>query len=247
MSLPAGADGSLGGVSCSAPRACTAVGSYYFESGLAPGGVLAERWNGSSWKIQSTPSPAGMLNAVSCPTRRACTAVGYSVNRTGNLQTLAERWNGISWRIQPTPSPSAIENFLSAVSCPVREACTAVGTYVNSTGGFVTLAERWNGTSWVVQPTPNPAVSFVSSLSGVSCSTRRYCTAVGAGVFGSLAERWRFGSWQIETTPNPVGGGTNAAFNGVSCATRQSCAAVGNYQPTNGLAFTLAERFSLGG
>ena len=69
-----------------------------------------ELWNGTSWKLQSTPSPAGAkdaeLNGVWCASASACTAVGdyyTSVTRT----TLAERWNGTSWAIQGTPTPAA--------------------------------------------------------------------------------------------------------------------------------------------
>jgi hypothetical protein len=79
------------------------------------------------------------------------------------------------------------------VSCASATACTAVGDYNNGTTG-VTLAERWNGSTWSIQPTPNPAGAPVSLLNGVSCASATACTAVGgynngtAGV--TLAERW---------------------------------------------------------
>jgi hypothetical protein len=55
--------------------------------------TLAERWNGSSWAIQSTPNPTGarsnILYGVSCPSTTACTAVGdYKSSRL--IKTLAE-------------------------------------------------------------------------------------------------------------------------------------------------------------
>ncbi|MEA2314573.1 MAG: hypothetical protein QOI03_1265, partial [Solirubrobacteraceae bacterium] len=50
----------------------------------------------------------------------------------------------------------AIISVLSGVSCTTASACTAVGYYVNSAGTRLTLAERWNGTSWATQTTPNP-------------------------------------------------------------------------------------------
>ena len=69
-------------------------------------------------------------------------------------------------------------------------ACTAVGDYGNSSGNDVTLAERWNGSSWKIQPTPNPTGQAASVLSGVSCTAATACTAVGDYYYGSLAERY---------------------------------------------------------
>ena len=44
----------------------------------------------------------------------------------------------------------------------------------------VTLAERWNGTSWTVQPPhPTGGQSHSHHLEGVSCMTGTTCTAVG--------------------------------------------------------------------
>src|SRR5579884_777295 len=70
--------GNLGGVSCTAWNACTAV-SQYSSGGTTV--TLAQAWNGSSWKQQSTPNPSGStlssLDAVSCFSADACTAVGF--------------------------------------------------------------------------------------------------------------------------------------------------------------------------
>jgi len=72
--VPAGTDDSvLNGVSCTAVTACTAVGNWYGTS--PPGGSLVERWNGTTWTIQSD-SFAANLNSVWCATSTVCTAVG---------------------------------------------------------------------------------------------------------------------------------------------------------------------------
>jgi hypothetical protein len=91
----------LASVSCPSATLCTAVGDYnelsWPDEGTFTGdGLLAERWNGTSWWVQQTPSPAGATNiglaAVSCPTLTACTTVG-SYKPTGNRQrVLVERW-----------------------------------------------------------------------------------------------------------------------------------------------------------
>jgi hypothetical protein len=134
-------------VSCTAATACTAVGegyspvTEYFE-------MLAERWNGSSWKIQPTPNPAGAfgssLHGVSCAAATACTAVGY-YGTSSSTVTLAERWNGSSWKSQPTPDPSgATFSDLIDVSCTAATACTGVGDGYHSSSTQVTLAERYS-------------------------------------------------------------------------------------------------------
>ena len=85
-------------------------------------------------------------------------------------------------------------------------ACTAVGTYIDKAGDLVTLAERWDGTSWAVQTTPNPPGATGISLSGVSCASARACTAVGAyedsaGDGLSFAERWTGGAGRSRPPP----------------------------------------------
>jgi hypothetical protein len=84
----------LSGVSCASARACTAVG-WYAESNPEPTGPFAERWNGATWTVQTTPSPAGTdwspLNAVSCTAPGTCTAVGEEQDRSGTYLTLIEK------------------------------------------------------------------------------------------------------------------------------------------------------------
>src|SRR5262245_16992650 len=59
---PAGASvAALAGVSCTAPSSCTAVGYSITKSGVQL--PLAERWNGSRWRLQAMPRPAGSRQA----------------------------------------------------------------------------------------------------------------------------------------------------------------------------------------
>jgi hypothetical protein len=216
---------------------------------LAPGPPLplAERWNGTSWSIQTTPNPTGSnsyLTAVSCPSGAVCIAVGGSFNPTA-APTLAERWNGTTWSVQATPNPSGAQSSqLRAVSCTSATACTAVGDYTDSTGTQRTLAERWNGTTWSIEKTPNPAGATASGLSGVSC-TATACTAVGSytdstGTQLTLAERWNGTAWAVQTTPEPSGA-TAGELSGVSCTSATACTAVGDYTNSTGIQLTLAE------
>jgi hypothetical protein len=224
--------GRLNAVSCSSPGACTAVGFFVNVPGT---GTLVERWNGTSWSIQASPNPAGALTSVlfgvSCPTATFCVAVGNYQNRAGRHTILAEAWNGSSWSVMPAPPPAgARRSFLNGVSCASATACTAVGSYQTGSGKHVTLAERWNGTAWSLQPTPNPASPPRSALAAVSCTSASTCTAVGNSVDNSggnsrtLAERWNGTTWSIQPTPNNPHGNF---LTGVSCPSPAACIAVG--------------------
>jgi hypothetical protein len=242
---PAGMTASnLNGVACPTATFCVAVGNYFNSSG---GLTLVEAWNGTSWGVQPTPNPIASvgvgLSAVTCTAANACVAVGGYNNGTANV-TLAEAWNGTSWSIQPTPNPAGAGfSALAGVSCFTTSACTAVGYYFDGSN-YLTLAEAWNGTSWSIQSTPNPAGATFSGLSGVACPTATYCTAVGSSSGSSnvaLAEAWNGASWSIQTVSTPAGA-SFPGLSGVSCTTATQCTAVGSYTNSGGTAIlTLAE------
>ncbi len=232
-SLPAGSTYSaLAGVSCASGMACTAVGDYFNGTAQV---ALAERWNGTSWTIQSIPNPSGaedvLLQGTSCTSATACTAVGdYFVGST--QLTLAEHWDGTSWTIQPNPNPAGQTiNTLRGVSCASPTACTAVGT-IGRPDNSRTQAEGWDGTSWTIEPTAEPSNGVFSRLLGVSCTSATACTAVGGyTLLGTgavtLAERWDGVSWTIQPTRNPPGA-LERTFNEVSCTSATTCTAVGD-------------------
>ena len=240
-----GSNSYLTAVSCPSGAVCIAVGGS-FNPTAAP--TLAERWNGTTWSVQATPNPSGaqssQLRAVSCTSATACTAVGDYTDSTGTQRTLAERWNGTTWSIEKTPNPAgATASGLSGVSCTAT-ACTAVGSYTDSTGTQLTLAERWNGTAWAVQTTPEPSGATAGELSGVSCTSATACTAVGdytnsTGIQLTLAEGWNGTTWAVQSTPNPYTV-TGDVLEGVSCTSASVCTAVG----VDGYGAPLAERYS---
>src|SRR5215467_5097227 len=237
--------GALNSVSCTSRSACTAVG------GTASGRVLAERWNGSTWTIQPTPNPSGaaqsFLLGVSCTSPRACMAAGAyftTSSESGPVRFLAERWNGKGWTILPTPNPpKAVQSFLNSVSCTSPSACTAIGEQHSAAGIVHTLAERWDGTAWRIQPTPNPLRVQFASLAGVSCTAPSACLAAGGSDQGTLAERWDGTAWSIQSTPNPPGGG-NILLASVACPASSACTAFGFDETGSGQHRTLAERWN---
>jgi len=112
-------------------------------------------------------------------------------------------------------------------------------------GVIVTLAERWNGRKWAVQPMPRVKDG---ALRRVSCSSVRVCTAVGYHARGTLAARWNGRKWVVQRTPSPSAtnnpsGTSKSELVGVSCSSATACTAVGAYIKRSGAEPTLAERY----
>ena len=218
----------LTSVSCTAANSCVAVGGFQFGASEA-NNTLAEAWNGTSWKIESTPNVAGasveLLYGVQCAKANACTAVGESESGS-TYQTLAERWNGSSWKTESTPSPTGTGIAGASVSCASVTSCTAVWQ-----GGTVPVAETWNGTTWVAHSVPAPSGRF-AALASVACTAANACTTVGVSSTGAtsstLAERWNGTAWAIQTTPTPSGPSDEEPL-GIDCTAANSCTAVGYY------------------
>jgi hypothetical protein len=224
-------DGRLDGVSCAAANACLAVGTAPTSSyGDQP---IAERWDGSTWTVESPPLLSGgtsaSLDAVSCASATTCTAVG------SDGTPFVERWDDGHWTVQSTPTPPSSPASFSSVSCPTPTSCTAVGIVNNpASNNANTLAEVWDGSSWTVQPTANPSANSDNRLNAVVCTSSDTCMAdgtVGSGLYSAttfpLVETLSSGSWTSQAGPAPDGG-TFSQLHGVSCNGTNACIAVGS-------------------
>ena len=199
---------------------------------------------GPVWKLAHSPNatlPGGQLESVSCSSAGACTAVGTDRNTAGIGVTLAERWNGKTWQRQHTPNPAedtaaSVTPDLHGVSCPAAGFCAAVGSY-NLAFGQVSIAQVWNGHGWASQRFPVPLGAFSASLDQVSCTSPRFCEAVGTATIGgrtvTLAAAWNGTSWHLQHTPNPPGS-TFVQLHTVSCASLTFCEAWGGGNSANG-------------
>ena len=125
------------------------------------------------------------------------------------------------WSVSRSLSPpGASSSSLSGVSCVSTKDCVAVGSFQPAMGASGTLAERWNGTRWSIQPMP-PTASESGSLFGVSCPSATVCIAAGAQGGGDLEERWDGSTWSADARPY------GPPLAGVSCVTSADCTAVG--------------------
>jgi hypothetical protein len=195
---PAGKTGSvsngLEGVACVKASDCWAVGIFRTKAGA----ILnqAQRFNGKKWKLVSTPSPgeksggtglptlSRQLPAVACPSAKACRAVGSYPNRSGLTLNEALRFNGKKWSVMSTPDQggkSTLESDqLSGIACTAPSDCWAVGAFSGNSGGLLNQALRWDGKSWSLVRTPNPAGNTAhNQLEAIACASSKDCWAVG--------------------------------------------------------------------
>ena len=152
------------------------------------------------------------------------------------------------WAIQALPTPSlAPTGHLSGVSCVTAVSCSAVGYSHDGHGVDVSLAERWDGSRWTIQPTVDPRQANDTFLTGVSCTAAAACTAVGdfidsAGRQLALAEQWNGRRWERQSMPSPADA-TETFLTAVSCTSPTACVAVG-YSRHASQTRTLAEHWN---
>jgi hypothetical protein len=246
----------LSGISCISAAWCEAVGN-----GATPDGsgveAIADLWNGTSWSTQGIPGPIGSsessLSAVSCVTADACEAVGVSDAASAEVP-FADGWNGATWNLQNPPHPPGGQfSELFGVSCSTATRCEAVGSGTPSgTNSDVddVLAEGWNGSTWMMQPTPISTATIFSQLNSISCSSATACEAVGlnettSGGQVALAEKWNGTAWALQSAFTPFHNLDTDLFSmGCVGASAEPCQAVGNDSYTDRSFSTFTEAWN---
>jgi hypothetical protein len=233
--LPKGAsEAEFSAISCAGPKWCIAVGRYVNSSSVRVS--LAELWNGTEWKQQSTPDPSGSLEdgflGVSCIGNAGpaeCVAVGGYRNSKTRL-AFAEYFNKTSWALRTIPTPTgARATELTSVSCTSPGGCHAAGGWYNKENNKVTFASSSTNSEFTTWNSEEPAnqASPQNELLGISCRSSSSCNAVGTYFTEpevgrhTLAEHWTGTKWELTTTEK----GTETTLYGVSCDV--TCMAVG--------------------
>jgi hypothetical protein len=140
------------GISCTSASYCVTVGD---DNGT----TQADRWNGTRWKLMTTPTPAGLYSGpdgVSCPRASQCIAAGTTGNIGGNI--FAEQLTGNTWKLMKSvvTQHRGYNNLEAEVSCTSLANCMAVGVQDgHGSRGLNPLSETWNGRVWQVQPVPS--------------------------------------------------------------------------------------------
>ena len=151
----------------------------------------------------------------------AALAVALPVGASAAVGSPAASPDASAWTVQATVLPAgATSGYSSAVSCPSKTDCIALGTYNTRLHSSRPLAEHWNGSRWAVRATPSPAGVTASELTAVSCTSDNSCVAAGgatdSGLQQPLAESWNGSTWRPEQTAQP---NTGQQLFAISCTT----------------------------
>lgn len=189
----------LEGLTCNSASDCWAVG-YHTVGNTFNDNTLTAHWDGTSWNIESSPSPSSVSNflfGVSCSSSSSCWGVGWYDPGDGTLPALIEHWDGSAWTMLPAAAPdNSIYYFLFNVACTSSDNCWAVGGANTGSDIYLdrTFVERWDGSSWTVAASPNP-VGYYPTLYGLTCATASNCWSIGGyqtldGVWQNVTMRY---------------------------------------------------------
>ena len=125
------------------------------------------------------------------------------------------------WEAVPLPA-APVATTVNDVTCASVSDCSAVGSITtgNTSATDHDRVLHWNGTAWsdVTLPASHSAAVAGEDLSGVSCSTRGDCWAVGTTVLahGTAGQAWHYNGalWKQVAVPSR---GQWANLDGVSC------------------------------
>lgn len=229
-----GAGNSLFGVAAISDDDVWATGQFIPPS-AGPVQALIEHWNGHTWQVVSSPTPAGNqfshLQGLAAISQDDIWAVGAFLTAGGIGQTLTEHWNGTQWKIVPSPTPvGATNSVLLKVAAVSHSNVWAVGVTQDNSGISGTLIEHWNGHTWQIVSIPHPTGSINISLNDVAAVPHNEDVwAVGGFVDSTntghvLIERWNGHTWQIIPSTAPAGSG----LSGVAAISHNDVWAVGS-------------------
>jgi len=175
--------GMLNGVDALARNYVWAVG--YSSSGHQK--TLIERWNGTNWRLVSSPNAGGTsrnntLTDVDALSTTNAWAVGSSITANSH-KSLIQRWNGESWRIVSSPDP-VISNSLLGVAAAGPKDIWAVG-WKNGGSGLRSLILHYNGSGWTQRARVPKVGTGDNVLTDVSVVSHNNAWATGYYVDGA--------------------------------------------------------------
>ena len=199
--------------------------------------TLIEHYDGTSWKVQSSPNPSGYENYLFGSSTFSTTnswAAGFSRAAPGEGgSTLVEYYNGTKWTKQSTPNPGGTNgDALEAVSANSPSDVWAVGDYFTCPASTCEqgLILHNDGTGWTVahvvtQGVYNGLIDVKATSSSDVWAVGHYFTS--AGIERTLILHYDGSTWSIEKSPNK-GGFANSLF-GVAASSGTNAFAVGAY------------------
>jgi hypothetical protein len=212
--------------------------------------TLVEHWNGTAWKIISSPDAgsAAELNAVVAKSASDVWAVGSSVASYPDRgeRPLAMHWNGTSWQVISTPNYGTSSQLFGVAKIPGTSELWAVGEYEKvdpvtgvRTGGA--LIEKFNGQGWTVAA----HMPGGESLNGwKSPNSVTAISASSAFAVGSSVMHWNGTSWNLMSHALPSNSGFPVELEAVTRAPNGNLWAAGlRIDAQTGSYHTLIERW----
>lgn len=163
-------------------------------------------WDGTVWNFYDlgTAQHLDTLYEVSAASSNDIWAVG--VQDVPSTRTLAMHWNGTAWARIASPNPVTQGSEFEDVSVLPSGEALAAGYYIEA-GDVIrrTLVEKWDGSAWTIQQTPNSGTSN-NVLNGIAAVSQGSSWAVGyhsvpGGTDAPLMLRYDNSCGQITVTP----------------------------------------------
>jgi hypothetical protein len=247
------ASATLSSIACTARGTCTAGGNYQAAGQIEP--MVATQFHGRWSPGIALTLPAGaatqpyaQVNGISCRSTGNCVAAGnYQYGRSRNLQAFIATESGGRWARAFTPrlpanAAAPVSAELEAVACTRDGSCTAVGSYLDSSGNAQTMvlakpsSGPWRQATEIASP-PNAAANPDAYMTGIACSAPGMCVAVGNysvsptrfEAMGAVESR---GTWHQATeiaAPRGAIAGTFTAITSISCLAAGPCVGAGQY------------------
>jgi hypothetical protein len=201
-----------------------AVG-YQNDNNLNESRTLIQHWDGTAWTTMKSPNPGStpqcqnsntgnVVNAVAAVATDNVWAVGFSFTCSSLLKPMALHWDGTKWNVVPTPPLNTNDNAaLNGIFALASDDIYAAGYQPAKNGAVQTLIEHWDGSRWVVVPSPN-ANTTGNALFSISGTSPNDIWAVGDQVapgieIRTLALHFDGSMWSVVPTPNVVGGSSS--------------------------------------
>jgi hypothetical protein len=177
----------------------------------------------SIWTVQTTPDPhASQLTdssfaSVSASGPGDAWGVGTFSDQKALDHPLVEHWNGTTWVDVTVPQPKGRQAVFSAVDDLSPDNAWAVGEgRAGGTGENLdgrTLIEHFNGTTWSIVPSPNPATGVAGdsdTLTSIAGTGPDDLWAAGSDLnentqtISLLFEHWNGTTWTAAASPTPL-------------------------------------------
>ncbi len=144
------------------------------------------------------------------------------------------------WNVLPSPNGGSGDSLLKGIAVLAPDDIWAVGSYGG--GYWLPLVEHWDGTAWMIVPSPNAGMGSV--LYAVAGRAPNDVWAVGdfstGAIFKTLVEHWDGYTWSI--VPSANGLFMDNRLNAVAIRAHDDAWAAGLYE-NNGIYATLIEHW----